>query len=320
MIFIFFLYGLAFFSMGVVVLLEGGRGGDHRLRHALRPLVGFGLIHGTHEWLEMFLVITAASIPALTQPLWEGVRVAMLAFSFLSLTAFGASLMSPTEPIRRLSLLAPLVQAAIWGFGLLFLGGRYPLASGRMWDVADVWSRYVLGIPASLMACIGLIAQQRTFRKAGMAEFGRDSLWAAIAFAWYGLVGQVFTRASPLPPSTVLNQTLFLDWFGFPIQVLRAMAASAAALFVIRFLRAFEVERQRQIAAGQIIVIGTDGIWETCNAEGAMFGKEALQRIIRSKAKKPAHKIVSAVIDAVNRFRSTREQEDDITLVVIKIA
>ena len=50
-----------------------------------------------------------------------------------------------------------------------------------------------------------------------------------------------------------------------------------------------------------------------------MFGKEALKHIIRSKANKPARKIVSAVIDAVNRFRSTLEQEDDITLVVIKI-
>lgn len=78
-------------------------------------------------------------------------------------------------------------------------------------------------------------------------------------------------------------------------------------------------ESQRQVASGHIIVIGTDGIWETRNAEGAVFGKEALQHIIRAEANKPARKIVSAVIDAVNRFRSTLEQEDDITLVVIKI-
>ncbi|MDF1592973.1 MAG: SpoIIE family protein phosphatase [Desulfobacterales bacterium] len=78
-------------------------------------------------------------------------------------------------------------------------------------------------------------------------------------------------------------------------------------------------ESQRQVAAGQIIVIGTDGIWETRNAEGAVFGKETLKHIIRAKANKPARKIVSTVIEAVNRFRSTREQEDDITLVVIKI-
>jgi signal transduction histidine kinase len=96
-----------------------------------------------------------------------------------------------------------------------------------------------------------LIAQQRAFRQAGMAQFGRDSLWAAIAFAWYGVVGQIFTRVSPLPPSDFLNQNLFLSLFGFPVQVLRAVAAGAAAAFVIRFLRASEVEKQRQIAALQ---------------------------------------------------------------------
>jgi len=78
-------------------------------------------------------------------------------------------------------------------------------------------------------------------------------------------------------------------------------------------------ESQREIAAGQIIVIGTDGIWETVNAGGDLFGKEALKEIIRSHAEKPAGEIVSAVIAAVNRFRSSRQQEDDITLVIVKI-
>jgi signal transduction histidine kinase len=80
-----------------------------------------------------------------------------------------------------------------------------------------------------------------------MARFGRDSLWAAVAFAWYGVVGQVFTRPSPLFPSNVVNQTLFLEIFGFPVQLLRAGAAIVVAIFVIRFLRSFEVETQRQI-------------------------------------------------------------------------
>jgi signal transduction histidine kinase len=81
-----------------------------------------------------------------------------------------------------------------------------------------------------------------------MTRFGRDSLWAAVAFAWYGLLGQAFTRESALPPSTVINQGLFLEVFGFPVQLMRAAAAVVAAIFVIRFLRSFEVERRAQIA------------------------------------------------------------------------
>ena len=51
---IYFFYGLSFFSMGLLVALEGGRASDLRLRRALRPLAGFGILHAIHEWLEMF--------------------------------------------------------------------------------------------------------------------------------------------------------------------------------------------------------------------------------------------------------------------------
>jgi len=114
--------------------------------------------------------------------------------------------------------------------------------------VADVWSRYVLAIPSALLASAGLIRQQREFRRVGLERFGRDTLWAAVAFAWYGLVGQIFVTPSPLPPSNVVNSTLFFEMFGFPVQLLRAAVAIVGAFFVIRFLRASEVETQRHIA------------------------------------------------------------------------
>ena len=232
---IYFFYGLAFFSMGLIVAIEGGRARDDRLRKGLRPLAVFGLIHGIHEWLDMFLILDL--LPGAPW-IWESIRLALLAFSFLSLTAFGVSLLSPTEQIRRLSLIVPLTQAAIWGFGLLYFRGQYTLDYG-LWAVADVWTRYVIGIPGALIACAGLLAQQRVFRRAGMERFGRDSLWAAVAFAWYGVIGQVFTRSSPLPPSTVINQELFLGFFGFPVQLLRAVAAIIVTIFVMRFMRSF---------------------------------------------------------------------------------
>ena len=244
---IFFFYGLAFFSMGMAITLEAGRGTDLRLRRALRPLAGFGLIHGSHEWLEMFEMLRL--LPGYsTAPLaWESIRLALLALSFLSLAAFGASLLSPSERLHRIALLVPLGLAALWGFGVLMLRSRIGVVS-ELWDAADVWTRYILAIPSAILASAGLVAQQREFRRAGLARFGRDSLWAAVAFAWYGVVGQVFTKVSPLPPSNVINQALFYELFGFPVQLLRAVVAIVGAFFVIRFLRSSEVETQRHIA------------------------------------------------------------------------
>ena len=134
---------------------------------------------------------------------------------------------------------------AVWVFGLVTFRGQFP--SQDMRGIADVWTRYSLAIPAGLLAATGLIAQQRAFRRAGMSRFGQDSLWASICFGWYSLVGQLFSQASPLFPSTVLNEDLFFQVFGFPIQILRAAAAIGAAVFVIRFLRAFQVETDHKI-------------------------------------------------------------------------
>lgn len=271
---IFFFYGLAFYSMGLAILLEIGHGSDERLRRALRPLSAFGFIHGSHEWLEMFSYLHPVGIQPNLHLLFEGGRLALLSFSFLSLGAFGAFLLSKDEYAQRLSLLFPLGLSTIWGIGLFIIRGHY--AYTEMTDITDVWTRYSLALPSALVASAGLINQQRRFRRAGMAQFGRDSLWAAIAFFWYGIVGQTFTRPSALPPSTVINQNLFLEVFGFPVQVLRAGAAITAAVFVMRFLRSFEVEMRNQIVALQAARL------EEAERREALRG-ELLRRVVEAQ-------------------------------------
>jgi signal transduction histidine kinase len=74
-------------------------------------------------------------------------------------------------------------------------------------------------------------------------------LIAAIAFGLYGGIGQLFVSPSGIFPSSFLNASIFLQWFGFPIQVFRAAMAAIAAIFIIHSLRAFEVENRRRIEA-----------------------------------------------------------------------
>lgn len=242
LVYVYFVYGLAFFSMGLGLWFEGGRASEARLRLALRWLMAFGLAHGLHEWVEMFQGL--GLLPGVGAQGWEAARLAMLAVSFVLLAAFGGALLA-ASPAGRHQLLLSLTL--VWGLGAGALA-LVPEYAAERWAVLNVWTRYTLAIPAALLASAGLVGQQRAFRRAGLAGFGRDSLWAAVAFGWYGLVGQAFGPVSPLPPSTVLNQAAFAEWFGFPVQLLRAGAAVVAAVFVIRFVRAFEVEAQRQLA------------------------------------------------------------------------
>ncbi len=69
----------------------------------------------------------------------------------------------------------------------------------------------------------------------------------------------------------------------------------------------------------QIILIGTDGIWETQNPGGEMFGKKRVQGLIRQNASGSAKDIMQAIFDDLNRFRTGKKFEDDVTLVVLKI-
>jgi sigma-B regulation protein RsbU (phosphoserine phosphatase) len=75
----------------------------------------------------------------------------------------------------------------------------------------------------------------------------------------------------------------------------------------------------KKITPGQIIMMGTDGIWEAQSPKGEMFGKERFKDIIRDNAGRPAKDITQAVIKAVNRFCHPLEKADDVTLVVTKI-
>jgi len=75
----------------------------------------------------------------------------------------------------------------------------------------------------------------------------------------------------------------------------------------------------RLVEPGQVILIGTDGIWEMHNQAGEMFGKEALMEIIRNNHKASARQIVDTVTETLERFREDKAQEDDLTLVVIKV-
>jgi sigma-B regulation protein RsbU (phosphoserine phosphatase) len=77
--------------------------------------------------------------------------------------------------------------------------------------------------------------------------------------------------------------------------------------------------RLRKAAAGNIVAIGTDGIWEARNAQGSMFGKDKMREIIRRHAAESANQILSAVVSGLEQFLGPdHKKEDDVTLVIAK--
>lgn len=81
----------------------------------------------------------------------------------------------------------------------------------------------------------------------------------------------------------------------------------------------FSINSKDDLAPEQVLCIGTDGIWEARNPQGEMFGRQRLKEIIRRRSHLGAEQILTAVIESVKEFHAESRQEDDITLVIVKL-
>ena len=74
-----------------------------------------------------------------------------------------------------------------------------------------------------------------------------------------------------------------------------------------------------ELESGDVFLIGTDGIWEAHNAAREMFGQDRFLAVLAANVDGTSQAIYDAVVDAVADFRGGTPQEDDKTLVVIKV-
>ncbi|NDY56756.1 SpoIIE family protein phosphatase [Desulfovibrio sulfodismutans] len=76
-------------------------------------------------------------------------------------------------------------------------------------------------------------------------------------------------------------------------------------------------EQEVVLAPGQILLMGTDGIWEARDASDAMYGKDRFLEVARRHAAEPAAAIRDAVLADLAAFKGGLPLEDDVTLVVV---
>lgn len=81
----------------------------------------------------------------------------------------------------------------------------------------------------------------------------------------------------------------------------------------------YQSMRRDGLKNGNIVAIGTDGIWETVNRDGEMFGRERFAQLLQVHAHLPASELLNTIFAEVESFRGGRKSEDDLTLVIIKI-
>lgn len=75
---------------------------------------------------------------------------------------------------------------------------------------------------------------------------------------------------------------------------------------------------QVELAAGDTLVLYTDGVTEATNGDGEEFGESRLVEALANHSHLPLEALLEGVVGAVHQFSSGSEQQDDITLVIAR--
>ena len=73
------------------------------------------------------------------------------------------------------------------------------------------------------------------------------------------------------------------------------------------------------LAAGDLFVFCTDGVFEANDALGREFGAERLLQVVSAVRSKAPREIVDAIFAAVQEFRGDTPPNDDMTAVALQI-
>src|SRR3990172_8322947 len=149
---IYFVYGLAFFVLGLVMALQARTPARLHPLNYIWLLSVFGLLHGLSEWIAL------ATILGMLDPVpVANLDLGLKALSFAFLLQFGAELLRVWRPgLNWLRALGPAIFLA-WLLFILAapLGG--PVGSPAWLDLFDVTARYAIPFTGAALPCYALL-------------------------------------------------------------------------------------------------------------------------------------------------------------------
>ena len=79
------------------------------------------------------------------------------------------------------------------------------------------------------------------------------------------------------------------------------------------------VEEEVSFTHGQIFAFFSDGITEAMNESNDLFGEEKLSELLKNKSSKSSNDIMEDIWESLTQFRGRAEQNDDMTMVLVKV-
>ncbi|GEM_PF-1402284 len=231
--FVYLMYGLAYFTMGLAVWVKIRPLAGNRLAGVFTWLVIFGFAHAAHEWFEMFRIIgyTASTIMA--------IDTLMVSLSFTVLLQFGLELFSLEKNLPAKIHLLPTTLFILW---FLFYLEAFSYENGM--QLAEIWSRYTLGLLSAFLVAYVLVCQREKI--VDNPSISGNLLFAGLFFGLSGLF-TIVVSAADFFPASLLNYTRFTDTVGLPVEVFRMLTALLITYFVVRSLDVFDILEKRKL-------------------------------------------------------------------------
>lgn len=228
MIIVYLIYGLPFFILWTVLWVYHIKMGQAPIARNLWMIALFAIFHGMGDWTNMLV-----SVQQPENPIFRTCGLALLFLSFCFLILFGVSGIL-RHGRGRIAILAGAILCAI---------SLFAAAGGRP-DYVEIWMRYLLGAPASILACIALFSQLEIYEDTKYPNLTLYLRTAAIGFLFYGLFAGLVVPEAGFFPASFLNYRSFEYGTGLPVELLRAASVLTITFALTRALHIFEVESE----------------------------------------------------------------------------
>jgi len=323
-ILLYFLYGLAFEGLGLATYLQLRHEGDFPLKKELPWLAAFGFVGGAAGWVDMFLV--SGSLNEIENVL-SGLRVVLHLLTGVLILRFGWGMLNNLDPLPAWSIFVPGILIVPIAFVITYASTTFITPSPIVIPI-EIWTRYLLYLPGSLLAGVGFLRQWNTQRKLGMYDVSNLLLGAGLAFLFEAVMMGLIVPAAPYGPASYYNYdrvihnafigeslevnqpyglSAWLDYqsvlntTGLPIEIWRTISAGIVTFFVVKALDVFEAIRKRQMLALQ--------------ADRDRAQQNAIETQIQ--ARRTAENWTNALVN-ISRRIAELEHVDDILLYIVE--
>ncbi|MGE4272995.1 MAG: sensor histidine kinase [Desulfitobacterium sp.] len=243
----YLIYGFAMILMGIFAIRQkDAKVSNITFVKSLKYLGWFGITHGITEWITMILVV--GQYPQLFEHLYN-INQLLKSFSFILLIYFGLDLLLIKSKYRALIYCIPMLYFLSYMTVYIYLEISYGLDYHIIDDrYSTITMRYLMGLPAGILASIALLFNARTLEKTTRSGeiIGRYRSLGWILFIYALLEGLLVRKASYFP-ANLINRELFNDIFGFSILYLKAAVGIIVMYLLVKVIETFSWEQDEKL-------------------------------------------------------------------------